>query len=456
MRKLRHITTTGLLLTGIITSAISLKAQVPSYQCELTNDSLLTSQIYEFDIYLKNSSAVTFELGNFQAGIHVNPQILNGGTISASIIPGSSQLNAGQQPSEALFSVQENCVKLAPKSPPDFSSGTIIAETDAGTKICRIRLTNTLPFGQGTPDPSFNFTVFPYNTVVSAFDRTTHLNVNITNPVSHMTSGLENPLLNGPVAVYTVSGSGSFCEGSPGLPVILSSTETDIRYQLKKDGINDGGEVNGSGTFLTWANRPAGTYTVTGRRPATYQVTSMTGNAVVEMDEPTSGGVVTGETTITLGALTDTLKLQGHLGDVITWQKQIDNGGYTDIPATAGMTMYQEAPSAAGTWEYHAVVQNRTCLQEFSSSATVVVSAVPLTRSWIGVIDEKWNRSGNWNPAGIPGVQDDVVIPPTAPYMPVVNIQGLSCNNVLVQAGALLTVQPGFILTVNGNITIEE
>jgi carboxypeptidase T len=81
---------------------------------------------------------------------------------------------------------------------------------------------------------------------------------------------------------------------------------------------------------------------------------------------------------------------------------------------------------------------------------------VPLTRSWTGVIDEKWNTAGNWSPAGIPGAEDDVVIPPTAPNMPVVKIQGLSCNNVLVQAGAILIIHPGFILTVNGSITLEE
>jgi hypothetical protein len=453
---MKNIKITGILLAGILFNSTCLKAQVPAYQCELKNDTLLTSQVYEFDIYLKNISTVTFELGNFQAGIILNPLIVNGGNMNVSVIPGSSELNTSQQPSGAMFSVSENCLKIAPKSPPDFNDGSIIAETGSGTKICRIRLTNTLPFGMAKPNLSFCFAVFPYNTVVSAFDRSTHLNVNITTQGNHLTSGLNNPLLNGPISVYTVAGSGSYCQGSPGLPVTLNSSQADIRYQLKKDGVSDGGEVQGSGTLITWPNRPAGTYTISARRAATYLVANMTGNAVVMTDDPTAGGVVSGGTTITLGSPTDTLRLQGQLGTVITWQKQVNGGGYSDIPATAGLEVCQEIPWGAGTWEYRAMVQNGTCMLEGSAPAIVIVSAIPLNRSWTGVIDEKWNNPGNWGPTGTPGIQDDVVIPPTAPFMPVVKVQGQSCNNVVVRAGASLSIDPGITLTVNGNITLEE
>ncbi|MCX6267648.1 MAG: hypothetical protein NTW16_09870 [Bacteroidetes bacterium] len=39
--------------------------------------------------------------------------------------------------------------------------------------------------------------------------------------------------------------------------------------------------------------------------------------------------------------------------------------------------------------------------------------------------------------------------------MPVVMVQGFSCNNILIQTGATLTVNPGIMLTVNGHLTIE-
>ena len=305
------------------------------------------------------------------------------------------------------------------------------------------------------PNLSFNFVVFPYNTVVSAYDRTTHLNVNISNSGNHVTTGLNNPYFNMPIPVDSVSGSGSFCQGTPGLPVTLSNSQADIKYQLKKGGVNDGGEVAGSGTSLTWINRTTGIYTVSGRRTATYQIDGMTGTAIVTMDNATVGGGVTGGTTITLGSPTDTLRLQGQLGTIVMWQKQINSGGYSNIPSTAGLTVYQEIPSLAGTWDYRTLVQNGVCLQEGSTPATVVVSATPLTRSWIGVVDEKWNKAGNWSPSGVPGAQDDILIPASVPFMPVVKGQGLNCNNIIVRPGAVLTINPGFVLTVNGTITIE-
>ncbi|MCX6268058.1 MAG: hypothetical protein NTW16_11965 [Bacteroidetes bacterium] len=444
-----------LLLFGIIAGTFSIKAQLPAYQCELRNDSLLTSQVYEFDIYLKNTSAVAFELGNFQAGILINSLIINGGIMNAIIIPGSSHLNISQQPTAVIFSALDHCVKVASKSPPDFSGGSIIPATGSGARICRIRLTNSLPFGSAKPNLSFNFSVFPYNTIVSAFDRSSHLNVNITNSVSHSTNNLNNPLLNGHISLYTVSGSGSFCAGSPRLTVALNNSETDIVYQLKQNEVNDGGEVAGSGTLLTWSNRNAGIYTVSGRRPATYQVSNMAESAVVVMDDPTSGGSVTGGTTISLGSHTDTLRLQSQLGDVIIWQKQVDNSGYSDIPATAGLTVFQETPLLSGTWEYRAIVQNGVCLQAASEPAVVVVSAEPVTRSWIGIVDEKWNNAENWNPAGVPGEQEDVDIPAATPFMPVVTVQGMSCRNVMIHTGASLIIASGFALTVNGELTLE-
>ena len=444
-----------LLLSWIMTWTCLLRAQVPSYQCSLTNDSLLTATVYEFDIYLKNTSATTFELGNFQAGIGLNSLILNGGTLNAEILPGSSELNSNQQPAAVIFSASDNCLKIAPKSPPSFNGGTLIPSAGAGSRICRLRLTNTLPFGPAKPNLAFNFSVFPYNTVVSAFDRTTQLNVNITLAASHLVTGLNNPLMNVPVAAYVVSGSGAYCQGSTGIAVSLSNSESEIRYQLKKNGSGDGGEVTGTGNPLTWPDRTAGFYIVTARRAGTYLTNIMSGDATITADDPTLGGSITGGTTIFLGSSTDTLRIENHLGTIFSWQKQVDGSGFTDIPATSLLTTYQEIPASPGVWEYRATVKNGSCQQEYAVPAIVVVSAVPLTRSWTGTIDEKWNKAGNWSPTGVPGMSDDVIIPATAANMPVVRVQGLNCNEVLVKSGASLTIIPGIVLTVNGSIILE-
>ena len=50
---------------------------------------------------------------------------------------------------------------------------------------------------------------------------------------------------------------------------------------------------------------------------------------------------------------------------------------WTDIPFTAGLTVYSEIPSSAGTWQYRAVVQSGSCTTANSSATTVTVNPLP-------------------------------------------------------------------------------
>lgn len=75
---------------------------------------------------------------------------------------------------------------------------------------------------------------------------------------------------------------------------------------------------------------------------------------------------------------------------------------------------------------------------------------------WTGAIDEKWNVAANWCPAGVPGVNDDVVIPATAAVMPEVKVPGMSCKNMIIRAGATLTITASHTLNVSGHVTIEN
>jgi hypothetical protein len=76
-------------------------------------------------------------------------------------------------------------------------------------------------------------------------------------------------------------------------------------------------------------------------------------------------------------------------------------------------------------------------------------------KTWSGAVDEKWNVAGNWCPAGVPKVQDDVVIPVTA-TTPEVKVSGMSCKNLVIRTGATLKITSGQTLTVTGQMTIEQ
>jgi hypothetical protein len=199
-----------LLLTGLgvmFLQSVAL-AQLPTYMCDIRSPAFVSDNVYEFDLYITRSGTIPLELANYQAGIQVNPLLVNGGTITASIVASSSGLAVAQQPVSVSFVAATNCIRLAPKAPPrelfpgsgtSVTSGTIIAD-GSGTKICRIRLTNSGLFGHYPLSPVWNFTVNPYNTIVSAFVGPTDQKVNtiITSPGSigrnlSVTAFLEGP-----------------------------------------------------------------------------------------------------------------------------------------------------------------------------------------------------------------------------------------------------------------------
>lgn len=170
----------------------------------------------------------------------------------------------------------------------------------------------------------------------------------------------------------------------------------------------------------------------------------------VIVDSITIPGAVIGGTFISLGSPTDTLIIEGHRGAILTWQRRNDSSPFSDIPSTAGRLKYTETPTSTGKWYYRTVVRNDSCQTENSGYTTVTVLNGPISRSWIGAIDEKWHVAGNWSPAGIPGQNDDVLIPSNAPHMPEVKIPGLSCHKITIQPGANLIIKSGITLTVNG------
>ena len=205
MKTFKHLL--QVLILMIFISSVS-RAQVPtSYEFSLRNDVQVSPTVYQFDIYLQNKDLTNiFELDLYQAGILVNPSIANGGTITASVVAGSSQLVTSQQPTTGI-AFASNCIKLANPGLVSHGGGTIIPTTSPGVRIATIRITNTVPFGQFSPNLTFNFTASPYNTAVYAFDQTSpYLSTPMTNPAYFTTSNLTNRVLNGPAIPLTITG----------------------------------------------------------------------------------------------------------------------------------------------------------------------------------------------------------------------------------------------------------
>jgi hypothetical protein len=77
-----------------------------------------------------------------------------------------------------------------------------------------------------------------------------------------------------------------------------------------------------------------------------------------------------------------------------------------------------------------------------------------ISKTWTGTVNNHWNTTGNWTPSGTPGVIDNVLIPSGSVVMPVINTTEANCNNLVIDKNAILSIESGMTLTVNGNLII--
>lgn len=411
-------------------SLIPVYAAEPDIQYTIAND-VSTSNMLEFDLLLFDPDPTQdFQLATVQAGVYMNPNAFTGGTVTAQIIAGTSTLNASQVPTSIAFTGSAHIIKLAAKAPPGCGGGTIISKDPLNrTRICRIRLTNSIPWVSCTnADLTFCFTTTPYPTKISYYSASdcigTAVTVNSTNCFSMASNQtLITPGPPPPIA-FSVTGSGSYCPGGVGIQVGLSNSETDVTYVLYKDGVPLSPNFIGTGTALSFGTQTVGTYTVKGiRYGCGTLVTWMAGSAIVSYYSPTVGGAVNGPDSAVEGSSTVILNLSGQTGNVLKWQKRLRGGSWTDIPMTT--TSYSEVPTPIGNWEYRAVVQNGDCDILNSSSWNVIVIARTLTvklflqglyRVNTGLMEKTQDENGDHFPGDIADVIDLSLVHNSYPY----------------------------------------
>jgi hypothetical protein len=113
---------------------------------------------------------------------------------------------------------------------------------------------------------------------------------------------------------------------------------------------------------------------------------------LISIKEPTVAGEVTGGGTIFFG-MGATLKLEGHTGAVLKWQKRWNAGSWQDIAETG--TSYTEVPDTTGTWDYRAEVRSGSCAILFSAFATVIVQPVSRTVNLTLFLEGLFNPATN-------------------------------------------------------------
>ncbi len=127
--------------------------------------------------------------------------------------------------------------------------------------------------------------------------------------------------------------------------------------------------------------------------------------------------------------------------------------------STAGSLILGTEGQAEGTWGSSSVspAPDHTNDTYFTSTGILDVNVSITAGYWLGVTNNDWNTVSNWQGGAIPLPATDVVIPVYAVHAPVITGMSLPavCNNLTVNQGAILTIEPGQALTVNGDLVNE-
>ena len=87
------------------------------------------------------------------------------------------------------------------------------------------------------------------------------------------------------------------------------------------------------------------------------------------------GGFISGNDTIYSGNSTGPLNLSSYNGNILTWQRKINNGNWYDVPGTAGLIVFEETPIGTGLRKYRVKIQYNSCPEVFSDSLELKVVA---------------------------------------------------------------------------------
>ena len=144
-----------------------------------------------------------------------------------------------------------------------------------------------------------------------------------------------------------------------------------------------------------------------------------------------SGGAITLNIAHTINSFSITTSSKANLGTFIHLTSSLSLGGIGQPSGTYG---YFNTPT-------------------FFESATGTINNQPPAGTWLGGTSSDWNTASNWV-GGVPTSTTNVIIPPGPMYQPVVsNAPVAECNNLTIESGATLTINPLGNATVTGTLT---
>ncbi len=184
---------------------------------------------------------------------------------------------------------------------------------------------------------------------------------------------------------YAITGSGSYCQGSGGLPVGLIGSQLGYSYELWKDASATGNIVIGTGASLSFGNQTAGAYTV--KATNTGGTSDMTGSAVITVNalptitlDATSVNVASG---VTSAALTYSGTAESPVSYSIDYDATANGVGFVDVNnalfSAGQITLSVPAGAAPTTYTANLIVKNGNGCVSASYPFTLTVTGFNFT-----------------------------------------------------------------------------
>lgn len=354
--------------------------------------------------YCAGGSGVPVGMSNSTAGI--NYQLYNGASAVGSAVAGNNAaISFGNQTTSGTYTVLAT------------NTSTTCANAMSGNAVVSI---NPLPstfnvtgggsycpggtgvsVGLANSTPGINYQLYngasavgaPVAGAASALDfglqtapgTYTVMATNATNSCTNAMTGSANVSINSVPTAYAVTGGGSYCSGSGGVPVGMANSTSGVDYQLYRGAATVGSPVSGTGAAISFGNKTAaGTYTVMATNATTSCTNAMSGSAVITVQPLPALFTVTGGGSLCAGGTGQNVGLSGST--VSNMSYQLYNGASTvgSPVAGTGSALDFGPQTAAGTYTILATNTSTTCTRAMTGSATVVVNPLPTSYTVTG------------------------------------------------------------------------
>lgn len=295
-------------------------------------------------------------------------------------------------------------------------------------------------------DPVLNG--YLYRTIVT--DGTSHCSVT--------SSGVDTlHVVTKPGVVQPTPTSLSVCSGGSGTISIADSTGVSYQWQVSADNgstysnISDNSLYHGTSTYSLAITTPT--------TPASYQVIrSVTGYGIT-CPRPSYPVALTFKTpptittqpagkTVCAGSAASFRSVASGTAPTYQWQVSTDGGGswasvITGATGTTStiLTLTTTIPTMEG-YLYRNVATVSGCGSPVTSSAATL--HVNSSGTWLGTADTAWENSNNWC-GGVPTSATDVLVPASAPRMPLISAGTGTANahSLTIQKFAKLSISGG-------------